>query len=150
MNYRFSKEELDHMSGLIHTLCKGLMNLYATEDRRQEMINQLDIMCGDWECTSSNTRFVIYKENTDYKLLFIKKRGLFRRLTMETYHIYQDSGWPYFNTGIIFTEPQHLVYNHDNDFIMLPNEAYKRIGHINNMEEEPIVDFPEHQTMPVE
>jgi len=130
MDYKFNKDELENMAFIINAICKGMLNLYATEDKRHDMLTDLDTMCGQWECVTSNTRFVIYKENEDYKLLFIKKRGLFRRLTMETYHIYRDSGWPYINTGIILIEPQHLVYYHDNDAIMLhANEIYKRIIH---------------------
>ncbi|WP_029901743.1 DUF3876 domain-containing protein [Prevotella sp. 10(H)] len=147
MNYRFNKAELENMAFLLQTLCKGILNLYATEDRRHDMIDDLDTMCGEWESITSNTRFVIYRENDIYKLLFIKKRGLFRRLTMETYTIHQDSGWPYFNTGTIFIEPQHLVYHPEPDTIMLhSNETYKRIAHHKNVETEIIKEDGAHNT----
>ncbi len=139
MDYKFKRDELENMAFIINAICKGLLNLYATEDRRHDMIADLERMCGQWESTSSNTKFVIYKENDGYKLLFIKKKGLFRKLEMETYLIYQNSGWPYINTGTFLIEPQHLVYYHDNDTILFhSDEIYKRSVPCDTGEPEPL------------
>lgn len=111
------RQEIACLTAMVVTLCHGLLEIVDECHRQRDIHLLLEKLCGQWQSTSSHSRFLIFTENGDFKLMFMKKRGILRKLSVETYPILTDARWPYFMAGTDMNEPQVIFYNPGSDVI---------------------------------